>query len=243
MSGGFTPTLKRVSDNVHFEAEFLASEHGMVKRSGITVAASTVSADADGDKVVRKGTFLTKITSGPEIGKYGEYDPQVNERVMIVETGAGLTSYTLTWGGQTTASIAEAATAAQVQAALVALSNVAPGDVVVTAVGSPDSLAGGFFIEFTGVNVDTDVGAITATPTGGTGGVDINVEQAGEGTPTDGRQTPSDNDSGYLPESINCEDGDVICGLLIHGSVLSARVHPAPDATTKAAVKGRITYQ
>ena len=41
-------------------------------------------------------------------------------------------TFTLTYNGQTTAAIAYNATAAQVQSALEALNNVAPGDVVVT---------------------------------------------------------------------------------------------------------------
>lgn len=59
----------------------------------------------------------------------------------------------------------------------------------------------------------------------------------------DGRQTPSDDDSGYLLEAVNLKDGDVICGLLVEGSVLEARVTPALDATIRDAVKGRIIFQ
>lgn len=44
----------------------------------------------------------------------------------------GGSSFTLTYNGQATAAIAHTATAAQVQSALEALSNIAPGDVVVT---------------------------------------------------------------------------------------------------------------
>ena len=60
----------------------------------------------------------------------------VNEvqRVGFTTTGSfmGGSSFTLTYNGQTTAAIPHTATAAQVQSALEALSNVAPGDVVVT---------------------------------------------------------------------------------------------------------------
>jgi RHS repeat-associated protein len=56
------------------------------------------------------------------------------QRVGFSTTGAFMSGSTfkLTYSGQTTASIAYDATAAQVQAALEALSNIAPGDVVVT---------------------------------------------------------------------------------------------------------------
>lgn len=240
MSGGFTPSLKRTDAAISGGASFLASEDYTVKRVGITLDASLVSADANGDKIVKAGTFVSEVTA---TGKYGPYDPEVNEAVQIIETGAGLTSYTLTWGGQTTGSIDDDATAADVQAALEALSNVAPGDVEVTASGPINSVETGLLITFTGAQADTDVGAVTATPTGGTGGIDITVMQAGGGTPADGRQSPSDDTSGYTFEDVNLKDGDVICGLLIRGSVLSARVTPTPDATIKAAVKGRILFQ
>lgn len=135
--GGFVPKLKRTDLAVSGGPNFLASEKYTAKRSGITIAASTVTADAAGDKIVKAGTFLAEITSGPEIGKYGPY-----------ATGA-----------------------------------------------------------------------------------------------TDGRQAPGRDKSGYGFESVNLRDGDVICGLIIHGSVLAARVIPAPDSTIRTAVAGRITFQ
>lgn len=239
MSGGFTPGLRRTDVSLSGGASFLASENMTVKRGGITLDAALVAADADGNKILDEGTFVSVVTA---TGKYGPYDPQVNEAVLIKEGGSGLTSYTLTYGAQTTASIDDDATAATVQTALEALSNIAAGDVLVTAIGDTDSVEDGLTIEFTGTLADTDVGAVTATPTGGTGTIEIAVIRVGEGTPTDGREAPGDT-SGYLLEGVNLKDGDVICGLLIGGSVLSARVTPAPDATTKAAIKGRIILQ
>ena len=134
MSGGFQPSLKRTDVAVGGKASFLASENMTVKRGGITLDSTLVTADGDGNKILEAGTFVTPVTA---TGKYGIY-----------ATGA-----------------------------------------------------------------------------------------------LDGRQTPSDDVSGYLLESVNLKDGDVICGLLIEGSVLSARVTPALDATIRAAVKGRILFQ
>lgn len=134
MSGGFTPSLRRSDVEVSGHAAFLASEHLTVKRAGITLDAATVSADGDGNKILKAGTFVSEITA---TGKYGAY-----------------------------------------------------GD-----------------------------------------------------AETDGREAPNDDTSGYLLEGVNLKDGDVITGCLIQGSVLSARVTPEPDATTKAAVKGRILFQ
>jgi hypothetical protein len=134
MSGGFTPSLKRSDVAISGQASFLASEKVMAKRGGITLDASLVTADADGNKILKAGTFVTPVTA---TGKYGVY-----------ASGA-----------------------------------------------------------------------------------------------TDGRQTPSADVSGYLPEGVNLKDGDVICGVYIECSVLAARVTPAVDATIRAAVKGRITFQ
>lgn len=134
MSGGFSPSLKRTDVTVGGKASFLASEQMTVKRGGITLDATLVAADGDGNKVLEAGTFVTPVTAS---GKYGIYDS----------------------------------------------------------------------------------GAL------------------------DGREAPSDDVSGYLLESVNLKDGDVITGLLIEGSVLEARVNPAVDATIRGAVKGRILFQ
>lgn len=71
--------------------------------------------------------------------------------------GATGGTFTLTYGGQTTAAIDYDATAAEVQAALVALSNIASGDVVVS--GSN----GSFAVTFSGTLAGTNVSEITAT--------------------------------------------------------------------------------
>ena len=134
MSGGFTPGLKRTDVALTGGASFLASEQMMVKRGGITLDATLVTADGLGDKVLKAGTFVAKVTAN---GKYGIY-----------ASGAA-----------------------------------------------------------------------------------------------DGRQLPGKDTSGYLLESVNLRDGDVICGLLIGGSVLEARVIPAVDATIRTAVSGRVLFQ
>lgn len=77
--------------------------------------------------------------------------------------GSGLTSFTLTHSGQTTGAIAANASAATVQAALVALSNFEPGDVTVTG-----NAGGPYTIRFNGAHA-----LLTATPTGGSGTVTV----------------------------------------------------------------------
>lgn len=96
----------------------------------------------------------------------------VDEVQTATEGGSGLTSFTLTYAGQTTASIAAGASAAAVQAALIALSNLAPGDVVVTGTGP-------YAITFGGTLAGTDVAQITSTPTGGTGTMVMATSVAG----------------------------------------------------------------
>ena len=91
----------------------------------------------------------------------------VGTQQTITLGGAGLTSFTLTYSGQTTASIDDAATAADIQAALVALSNIAAGEVVVAG-----SVAGPFTVTFKGSLAGTTT-LMTATPTGGTGTVTV----------------------------------------------------------------------
>lgn len=92
----------------------------------------------------------------------------------VTEGGSGLTSFTLTFAGQTTGAIAAGATAGQVQTALEALSNVNPGDVVVTG-----SAGGPFTVTFGGQYADTNVAEMTSTPTGGTGTVTVATQVAG----------------------------------------------------------------
>lgn len=129
MSGGFTPKLKRTGDLAASSVSFLASEHAMYKRDGITVDAATVGASLDGNKILVAGTVMGKITAS---GKYAAYSN--------------------------------------------GLSN--------------------------------------------------------------GREVAD----GFLPEAINLKDGDVICGLLIHGSVIASRTSGL-DAPARVDLAGRIIFQ
>lgn len=88
--------------------------------------------------------------------------------------GSGLTTFTITHDGQTTSAIAAAATGAQVQTALIALSNLAPGDVVVT---GPSG--GPWILTFGGTLAGEAVATVSTTPTGGTGTVTPAVVQTG----------------------------------------------------------------
>lgn len=83
-----------------------------------------------------------------------------NETQTVTVTSATGGTFTLTFSGQTTGAIAHNATAAAVQAALEALSNIEPGDIIVT--GGPLSTAA-VTVEFTGKYRFSNVAAMTAT--------------------------------------------------------------------------------
>jgi NHL repeat len=87
----------------------------------------------------------------------------VNERQTVTRVATGGT-FTLAFSGQTTGPIAFDATAAAVQAALEELSNIEPGDVVVTG-----NAGGPWTLEFAGTYANTDVAQMTGNATNLTG--------------------------------------------------------------------------
>ena len=128
-------------------------------------------------KVIPAGVALSKV--GDFFVPYGG----VSEGQLVTVTGAPTGgTFTLTFDGQTTANITYPATAAQVQAALEALSNVNPGDVVVTgASGGPYTIA--FAGQYTGKNVPQMTAAQAFT--GGTSpAIAVTTPTAGGSTTT-----------------------------------------------------------
>ena len=71
MSGGFTPGLRTKTDPLSGQINILASQHMMVKSVGVTLDASLWTADADGNKIVKNGDLVAKVTA---TGKYGPFD-------------------------------------------------------------------------------------------------------------------------------------------------------------------------
>lgn len=176
---------------------------------------------------IPSGTNLAKLSSG----LYGPYAVS-NEVQTVTEGGSGLTSFTLTYSGQTTSSLAAAATAAQVQAALEALSNVGSGNVVVSG-----NAGGPYTVTFQGALAGTDVAQMTSTPTGGTGTVTVATTTAG-GTETGGQ----DVCAGHLFSSvkvpnINDTTKDVGAALLVHGFVKLSRLPFGLNANGQADCK------
>ena len=71
--GGFTAGLTTNRDPLSGSVEFLASQNYTVKRAGITLDASAVTADEDGNKIVKGGTVLYLNDSS------GKYAPSAAE--------------------------------------------------------------------------------------------------------------------------------------------------------------------
>lgn len=160
---------------------WLGSTHGIAN-------CRTVAPDPD---LFTLAAYPNGVPSGTPIGivtATGLAGPYTGDSTDEVQTltvgGSGLTSFTLTFGGQTTASIDDAATGADVQAALEALSTIGAGNVSVT------GAAGGVWtVTFKGDLANTNVAQLTTTPTGGTGTVTAATTTAGgaDGS-SDGRE-------------------------------------------------------
>lgn len=115
---------------------------------------------------IPSGMSLAKVTSGPSINLYGPYAANAAEVQTITRTATGGT-VAISFDGETALAVpvVAATTAADVRAALETLSNIDPGDVVVTgAVGGP------FVITFGGKYLGENVPLIDVDDTNATGG-------------------------------------------------------------------------
>ncbi|MGV2914725.1 hypothetical protein [Streptomyces alfalfae] len=179
-----------------------------------------------------------KLKSGIPLGKvaatglYAPYAAVTNEVQTLTVTGGPTGgTFTITWSGQTTAAIAYNATAAAVQSALEALSNIAPGDVTVTGnAGGPWTLTWG------GTQLGEDVAAPTTTEsfTGGTS-PDITIATTtagGAATASDGSQIFA----GFLFTEVAFNPGATKCAapLMVHGQIDVAKLPVAFDPTDLA---------
>ncbi|MGW1468561.1 hypothetical protein ACWCPT_29970 [Streptomyces sp. NPDC002308] len=176
------------------------------------------------ERKLRSGIPLAKNTT---TGLYEPYAAVTNEVQTATITGAPTGgTFTLTYNGQTTAAIAYNATAATVQAALIALSNLAPGDVVVTG-----NASGPYTLTFGGTLLGDNVVSLTATAslTGGTTpGVTMATTTAGgTATATDGTQLFAGflfTEVSFFPTSTKCA-----APLMVHGQIDVARLPVAFD--------------
>ena len=130
--------------------------------------------------IERDSDSLSIYDSGTQASSANNFDvaiPNTNEVQTIGLGAATAGTITITFAGQTTAAIAYNANAAAIQAALEALSNVDPGDIVVTGGPFPATAT----LTFSGANYSgQNVAQITAAGTGLTGGT-ITIATTTEG--------------------------------------------------------------
>lgn len=124
-------------------------------------------------RVILPGDFTDEALDDPSVARaysIDRYLPGTNERQLIGPHDSTGGTFTLTWNGQTTGTIAWNASAADTQAALIALSNIGPSDVIVT--GPLLGGAGQQTVEFTGALGEANQPQMTSTGTALTGGSD-----------------------------------------------------------------------
>lgn len=233
-------TQRTESFNVD-DPSWLGSRHGLGEAVSVTLDTSAFTPAVHyPDGFFKSGIALGKITA---TGKYGPYAMQTNEVQTATITGSPTGgTFTLTWSGQTTTAIAYNAPAADVQAALTALSNIGDNDVAVTG-----SSGGPYTVTFKGVLGGTDVPAMTASGAGLTGGTSPGVTIA---TTTAGGANPATNDgtetlSGFLAFAVKAPDAttiDVVGAMFDHCKVVNAKLPVPVDAAGRADVAGRIIF-
>lgn len=171
--------------------------------------------------LIKSGTHIGLVTS-TKLG--GPYNGITEETQTVTVTGAPTGgTFTLTFSGQTTAAIAYNATAAAVQAALQALSNIGAGNVTVSG-----NAGGPYTVVFAGALANTDVAQLTATAslTGGTTpGVTVATSTAGGAaldTPVGlGRSV------GHLLNDTTVIAGQLYHVAVVHGGTVDRRYLPA----------------
>jgi hypothetical protein len=208
--------------------KWLGSAEGTQSQRSVTIPVAALTVDVHyTSSVIPDGLALAKATSGTYSGKWIPLAAMPNEVQTLTQGGSGLTSFTLTWDGETTASIAQAATGATVQTALEALSNIEPGDVTVTGVAG-----GPYTVTFTGDLQGQNVPAITTTPTGGSGTVVVATATGGGSGVTDG----SDALFGFLYMPLAIPTGATVVhgSAIVHGLIKEAGLPIALTAQQKA---------
>lgn len=224
------------------DQSWLASAHGTSSARPVTIDVTKLTSGIHYPKgFLPSGTPLAKLTAS---GLFAPYDPETDEQQSVTITGAPTGgSFTLSFGGHTTAAIDHLATAATVQADLDALTSIGAGNVIVTgAAGGP------WLVTFVGALASEDVAAMTATPslTGGTSpGVTIaTVTAGGAAGASDGQQ----NLVGFLFTTVEILNRNgtvpaVVTGALLdHCKVRTAKLPFPVDEAGMAQVAGQIIF-
>lgn len=143
--------------------EFLGAVGGNISQFAEDDAHPNISSDNVFRCYGKEGLTITNFDGtqssfSQEITIFGAYLNEI--QTVIVTNGNDTDSFTLTYSGQTTASLLWDCTAAQMKTALEALNNIAVDDV--TVVLAP---AGTYTVTFQGDLAETDVAQMTSTPT------------------------------------------------------------------------------
>lgn len=219
---------------------YLRSTVGCKFESYTFAAATCPNETIDGfsQKVLQPGTVLAKITSGPDSGKVGPYQASGTAEVQTLTEGTAMTAgtYTLTFNGQTTTALAFNASATTIQAALEALSNVVPGDIVVSSAGNAGIDTAVVSITFYG-NLQGDVAQLTSNQTSLTGTFTHATATPGVAGAADGRQTAANivgiNDT-FLPWQLL--EGDREVAAMYIGTAVQAWCFELNAAGTRIAL-------
>lgn len=223
------------------DQSWLGSEHGTQATEPVTLDTSTFTSGTHyPDGYFKSGIPLGKITA---TGKYGPYAGRASEVQTVTITGGPTGgTFTLTFDGETTAAIAYNAAAAAVQAALEALSNVEPGDVVASGGALPGTAV---TVTFGGRYLGKNVPQMTASGASLTGGSSPAVAVA---TGTGGGSSASDGTErlvGFLFSAVKAPSVntvDVAGAMLVHGKVRESRLPVAVDSAGKSDVAGAIRF-
>lgn len=132
--------------------------------------AAGVTADTEGPYTGRRYMLAGTVLAKREDGTYEEYEATGHkdavDEVQEIQVKATKGNFKIAFDGETTGNIKFNASAAEVQAALEALSNVDPGDIVVT--GGPGDATGTtpYVLTFGGQYAGTNVPAVTTDESG-----------------------------------------------------------------------------
>lgn len=176
--------------------------------------------DVAEDRITDSGRTLFALAS-PDIYEMKPsltLDGAADEVQSVIATGGTAGTFTLTYSGQTTANINWDDTAAEIEAALEALSNIAVGDVYCYGGPLPNSKV---YIKFIGTLTETDVAALTVgTENVTNGNATLAVERGGlAGVPIGCTWISGASDLGWDGEKVVKElyvtatDGTIVAAL------------------------------
>lgn len=214
--------------------ELLYSTHRFTQK-GVTLKA--------GQGVLKLGLVLAQKASDKKWYAYNDAGTSgvTNEVQSVTEGGAGLTSFTLTYSGQTTTSLNASTSSALIKAALEALSNIGAAGGVVTVTGPAGLSTGPWNVEFGGTLADTNVAQMTSTPTGGSGTVTVGTVTGGntaDGTDVARGFLRNTVDTGSSAAGADFQGNLVISGIL-KLSKITAAATPNLDANAIADLNGK----